>query len=214
MSVIADATPSRPSLRGPATLLSLAALVALTFFAASAVPYLASSQYNGAQYAGRRPALLVHIAFGTLALLSGPIQLWLGLSDRRMNLHRQLGLAYVVGVAGSASAAYVIAMHPSAGWVFGTGLMGLATAWLVTTTMAFVAIKRQLIEQHKEWMIRSYVVTFAFVFFRVAALAFKAIDPAGELTQVQALAWAAWALPLLVTEAFIQGRKILAVKAV
>jgi hypothetical protein len=61
-------------------------------------------------------------------------------------------------------------------------------------------------------MIRSYVVTFAFVFFRIASVTLKAMDPANELQQVQALAWAAWALPLLVTEAILQGRKILAVR--
>jgi hypothetical protein len=36
----------------------------------------------------------------------------------------------------------------------------------VTSGLAFVAIKKQLYDQHKEWMIRSYVVTFAFVTFR------------------------------------------------
>ena len=61
-------------------------------------------------------------------------------------------------------------------------------------------------------MIRSYVVTFAFVFFRIGAVSLKAMDPQSELQQVQALAWAAWALPLFLTEAILQGRKILAVR--
>jgi hypothetical protein len=212
MSVVAEAPAVRSSLHGPAVLISLASLVALAFFAVAAAPYLLSSEYNAAQYMGRRPALLVHITFGTIALFSGPVQLWLGLAERTMTLHRKLGIVYMIGVTGSAAAAYVIALQPSAGWIFGTGLMGLATAWLVTTTLAFLAIRRQLIDQHKEWMIRSYVVTFAFVFFRIGSVTLKAMDPANELQQVQALAWAAWALPLLVTEAILQGRKILAVR--
>ena len=212
MSVVADAPAVRSSLRGPAVLISFASLIALAFFAAAAAPYLLSSEYNAAQYMGRRPALLVHITFGTIALFSGPVQLWLGLADRKMTLHRTLGIVYMIGVAGSAAAAYVIALQPSAGWIFGTGLMGLATAWLITTTLAFLAIRRQLIDQHKEWMIRSYVVTFAFVFFRIGAVSLKAMDPQSELQQVQALALAAWALPLFLTEAILQGRKILAVR--
>jgi hypothetical protein len=39
--------------------------------------------------------------------------------------------------------------------------------WVTTTTRAYLAIRRSLIDQHKEWMIRNYVVTFAFVTFRV-----------------------------------------------
>jgi hypothetical protein len=211
--VIASATPSRPSLRGPAILISLATLIALVFFAVAAAPYILSPAHGAEQYAGRRGALLVHIVFGTIALFSGPIQLWLGIADRRVELHRKLGIVYIGAVAVSAAAAYVIALSPSAGWVFGSGLMGLATAWLATTTMAFLAIKRHLIEQHKEWMIRSYVVTFAFVFFRIGAAVGVAIEPASELAQVQTLAWAAWAIPLVATEVILQGRKILRVAA-
>jgi uncharacterized membrane protein YozB (DUF420 family) len=213
MSVVVAGRPARQrSLRGPAFLIGLASLIALAFFAAAAAPYFLSSGYNAQQYAGRRDALLVHIVFGTVALFSGPVQLWLGIADRRMEVHRRLGIIYMSAVTVSATAAYVIALSPSAGWVFGTGLMGLATAWLTTTGMAFLAIKRQLIEQHKEWMIRSYVVTFAFVFFRIGAVAFKAMAPAAELQEVAALAWACWALPLLFTEVIIQGRKIAAVR--
>ena len=35
--------------------------------------------------------------------------------------------------------------------------------------MAFVAIRRKNLVQHKQWMVRSYVVTFAFVSFRLAS---------------------------------------------
>ena len=213
MSVVADAAAPRPSLRGPAILISLAGLAALVFFALAAVPYLTSSSYNADQYAGRRGTLLVHIAFGTVALFTGPIQLWLGIAERRMQLHRQLGLVYIAAVIGGAAAAYVIALSPSAGWIFGVGLMGLATAWLTTTFLAFLAIKRSLMEQHKEWMIRSYVVTFAFVFFRIGSITVGALKPDAALEAAQTMAWACWALPLLMTELILQGRKILRVRA-
>jgi len=55
------------------------------------------------------------------------------------------------------------------------------------------------------------VVTFAFVFFRIGAAVLPAFNPAEQLAEVTALAWACWALPLLVTELVLQGRKILAV---
>jgi len=214
MSVaIADPSEPRPSLRGTAILITVATLIAVAFFALAAAPYLLSSSYKATLYAGRRLPLLVHIVFGTVALFSGPVQLWLGIADRRVELHRRLGLVYMGAVAISATAAYVLALNPFAGWIFGSGLMGLATAWLTTTGLAFMAIRRHLVEQHKEWMIRSYVVTFAFVFFRIGSVTLPAIYPGSGLAQAQALAWACWALPLLVAELILQGRKILAVSA-
>jgi hypothetical protein len=149
-----------------------------------------------------------------LALLTGPVQLWLGLADRRIDIHRRMGLAYLTGVVVGSVAAVYLALNTDFGWLFGAGLLALAVAWIVTTGMAFVAIKRLLIDQHKEWMIRSYVVTFAFVIFRVI---FPALQAAGVGTipeQLAAAAWGCWAVPLLITEAVLQGRKILAVKAI
>lgn len=200
---------------GPGTtaLVSVAGLIAVAFFALAALPYLLSSSYNAAAYAGRRGWLLVHIVGGTIALLSGPIQLWLGIADRRIDLHRKLGIGYLAGVAIAASGAFWLAAHPSFGWVYGAGLGSMAIAQVVTTVLAFAAIKRSLIEQHKEWMIRSYVVTFSFVTYRLFGIAMGPLQLGTEAELNILLAWGSWALPLLVTEAFLQGRKLAAVRA-
>jgi len=58
-------------------------------------------------------------------------------------------------------------------------------------------------------MIRSYVVTFAFVAFRVIVPTLSAAGVASDRTAIAA--WGCWAVPLLVTEVILQGRKILAV---
>ena len=198
--------------RGAAAILSLAAIGALVFIGVAAIPYfLRMDEVQFRQYWPMRGWLLTHITMGMVAILTGPVQLWLGLSDRFPALHKNLGFVYMAAVTLGAVAAYYLAFNTSGGAVFGSGLAALATAWLATTGMAFLAIKRHLYEQHKEWMIRSYVVTFAFVFFRIGAVVLGAMNPDGQLQQVSALAWACWALPLLVTELVIQGRKIMAV---
>ena len=94
MSVVVAGRPApHRSLRGPAILIVLASLVALAFFAAAAAPYLLSSSYNANQYAGRRGPLLVHIVFGTVALFSGPIQLWFGI-NRKVEFDAELKPAF------------------------------------------------------------------------------------------------------------------------
>jgi hypothetical protein len=181
---------------------------AIGFIAAFAVPYIADANYG--IYASRRAWLLLHIAGGTMALLVGPVQLWLGLGRRYLGLHRRLGLAYVGSVAlGSVSGLY-LAFHTELGWVFGMGLAVLAVAWLVTTGLALVAIRQRLIVQHQEWMIRSYVVTSAFVTFRAFVGVLQAADVGTLREQLAAASWFCWAVPLLFTEAILQGRKMAA----
>jgi hypothetical protein len=194
--------------------LSLVFLAGAVFVVLAALPYFALNEAQFDRYWTRRWWLLAHISTGMVALLSGPFQLWLGISDQRPGLHRRLGYIYMTAIALSAATAYYLASTTDLGLAFGSGLAGLATAWLITTGMAFTAIRRQLYDQHKEWMIRSYVVTTAFVAFRII---FPLLQTSGVGTvqeQLAVAAWGCWALPLVITEAVLQGRKILAVKSV
>lgn len=206
--------PIPRSRRGTIALLSLAALAAVGFVGGFAVPYFLSSSYGPPQYAPRRGWLLLHIAGGMIALLTGPVQLWLGLADKGMAWHRRMGIGYMTGVAVGSIGAFYMATHTDFGWLFGAGLFGLGVAWVTTTSLAFLAIKRSLIDQHKEWMIRSYVVTFAFVTFRVVAGVLQVTHVGTFQEQLALSSWICWAVPLLVTELVIQGRKILAVRAI
>jgi hypothetical protein len=192
--------------------LVLVGLIALVFIVAVALPYFRLDQTQFRTYWPRRWWLLAHIGTGIVALLSGPFQLWLGLTDRRPQLHRRLGITYLTMIVVSSVAAYYLAFNTDLGVVFGAGLATLATAWLITSGLAFAAIKRHQIDQHKEWMIRSYVVTTAFVTFRVVFLVLESAG-IGVLTERLAIAsWLCWTVPLLLTEAWLQGRKILAVR--
>jgi uncharacterized membrane protein YozB (DUF420 family) len=213
---------ARPG-RGTAAAIGVVMLTALFFVAVAALPYFTFlfSNTPGAYvdepqfglYFPKRGWLLVHIAGGMVALLAGPVQLWLGLSDRRMDLHRRLGMAYIAGIAVGVTGAVALAVQTDLGWVFGAGLLGLSLAWVVTTGLAFAAIRKSLIEQHREWMIRSYVVTFAFVVFRIGDLTLLGLGVGDRLQNLALMAWACWAVPLLITEAVLQGRKIVAVRA-
>ena len=192
------------------TALSVVALIGLLFVIREALPYFRVTEVQFGRYWPHRSWLLVHITAGIVALLAGPVQLWLGLTDRSVKVHRRLGLVYIGSVISGSVAGYYLAFNTTFGWVFGTGRACLATAWIVTTGLAFAAIRRHLYEQHKEWMIRSYVVTTAFVTFRLffEILRWTAIGTIVE--RLTAMAWLSWAVPLLVTEAVLQGRKILA----
>lgn len=191
--------------------LALALLVALAFWLIAAAPYLAGvNEQQFGPYWPRRYWMLAHIAGGSLALFIGPVQLWLGVSRRLLPLHRMLGMTYIAAIAVSVTAAYYLAFTSTGPWVFALGLAGLATAWVITTGLAFVAIKRRAIQQHQEWMIRSCVVTFGFVAFRAFFVALMGLGIGTMAEQQSAAAWFCWSVPLMVTEVVLQGRRVLA----
>jgi hypothetical protein len=59
-------------------------------------------------------------------------------------------------------------------------------------------------------MIRSYVVTFAFVTFRIVFSVLQGTAASGVAIneQLAFAGWTCWTIPLLITEVVIQGRKI------
>jgi uncharacterized membrane protein len=196
-----------------AAVLGVVAALALWFVATFALRYLTFDREALGVYWPRRGGLILHILGGFVALMAGPVQLWLGLSGRTHRLHRGLGVVYATSIGVASLSGYYLAATTTYGWVFGFGLGSLATAWIITTTLAVVAIRRGLVQQHREWMIRSYVVTFSFVTFRMLFGLLQTAHIGTTLEQLAASSWFCWAVPLLITEGILQGRKILAAQS-
>ena len=113
-----------------------------------------------------RHLLIPHTLAGIFALLIGPINFSSRIRQRHLQLHRVLGLIYVVSVfIGSFTGIALAAGRPG---LPGTSMQ--AGAWMVCTTAAFVAARNRQIAVHRQWMARSYAVTFTFVSSRVLNL--------------------------------------------
>ena len=190
-----------------AVLLAAAAFVArypLYYYLHFSQSGFTNPQHGAPNYWVMRVWLLLHITGGMIALLIGPWQFSQRLRRRYLRLHRLSGRVCLISVMCASLAAFRLAAGTSFGRAFGFGLMMLAVAWITTSGMAYHAILKRQIPVHKEWMVRSYVVTFAFVTFR----AFNDYPPMNTWLPVQDLAitniWACWAVPLLFTEMFLQ----------
>jgi hypothetical protein len=202
------AVPAPRNYRTLAAALIAAMLAALIFWVVAALPYLRFDPAQFGPFWARRYGLLVHIFGGSIALLVGPLQLWLGATRRRLGWHRRLGIVYVSGVAVGVLGAFYLALTTPAGRIYAWGLFSLGVAWTITTAMAYVAVRRRALDQHREWMIRSYVVTLAFVLFRALVVALGALDMGTLNERVALAAWFCWAIPLLLTEPLLQYRKL------
>lgn len=119
-----------------------------------------------AQLIADRRLFVPHAIFGTVALLSGPIQFSTRLRQRHLQLHRVLGRVYVVSVFFAAILAITISWnHPL---MVATSTQ--AGAWIICTAAAFLTAWNRQIAQHRQWMVRSYAVTFTFISLRILSL--------------------------------------------
>ena len=179
-----------------------------------AIPYLTGAEAFISRHGGHGAWLLLHIVAGTAALLIGPLQFSSTLRRRNIAVHRWSGRVYLVSVAASVVAAIRILLLPHSSFGFRIGIAGLALAWIATTGVAYAAVRARQIPLHREWMIRSYVVTFGFVFFRLLLTPLFSLEIATRGEIVSAVSWICWALPLLVTEVVLSSRKIVQARTV
>jgi uncharacterized membrane protein len=113
-----------------------------------------------------RHLLIPHALCSVIALLAGPIQFSSRLRNRHLKFHRILGRIYVISVfIGAATGVALATGRPG---LPGTSMQ--AAAWIVCTTAAFITARNRQIAQHRQWMVRSYAVTFTFVSSRVLNL--------------------------------------------
>jgi uncharacterized membrane protein len=113
-----------------------------------------------------RNLLIPHTLAGILALLIGPINFSSRIRQRYLKFHRVLGRIYVISVfVGAATGVALASARPGF-----PGTCGQAAAWVVCTTAAFITARNRHIAQHRQWMARSYAVTFTFVSSRVLNL--------------------------------------------
>jgi hypothetical protein len=79
--------------------------------------------------------------------------------------------------------------------------------------MAYYSIRKGLVALHKEWMIRAYVVTFAFVTFRILSDYGPTSRLMPESDRSITIAWACWVVPLAVTEMIFHLKRVQAAVA-
>jgi len=114
--------------------------------------------------------LLPHGIAGACALLLGPMQFSDWLRNRFRQLHRVVGRVYVAGVFVAAPLGFYIQYfeermgNPRS---FSIAAAADATLWMTTTGIAMVFILKGKVQEHRQWMTRSFAVALVFLEVRV-----------------------------------------------
>ncbi len=201
----ASASPSRWSL--PGVLLAVGALSSAWAWWLIAQPVVTLS--NVEKHAGHFGLLYFHAAGGTLMLFLGLANLYVGTTRKHFKYHKLIGRVYLIGGAFGAVSAMVITSSP-AHQAAGTSalsspsvsLLSLGTAWLLAAGMAYRSARNKRYDSHREWMARSYILVWSFVFCRLVSRVPGVENIGGE----DALIWLSWVGPLVLCEVALQWR--------
>jgi len=141
-------------------------LTALSIIPFTEIPILIDKTGLNVAYRSKlfhdRFLLLPHALGGLTALIIGPLQFSSRIRQKHLKFHRVLGRVYVFSVLIAATFALVLTQ----GNGLETGTYVQSGLWIVCTLAAFLTARNRQITKHRQWMIRSYAVTFTFVTLR------------------------------------------------
>jgi uncharacterized membrane protein len=160
--------------------------------------------------------LVVHVLTAATALLLGVLQLVPRLRARRV-LHRRLGRAFlIVGAVAFGLTGIPLALATPNGNVTRYGILIPAVGWLVCAALGWAAIRRHRVAAHREWMIRTYALTFFAITTRMLVPLLIAVQmPFQDDRSADAVRrlvestipygqWLGWALDLAIAEYVIR----------
>ncbi len=156
------------------------------------------------------PAYYSHVLFGGLILVVGFFQLHPAWGLRWRKLHRAFGYYYVMGILFfSAPGGMVMSFFIGRGPIVLTSFVAQCTLWFFFTAMAFDRIKKRDIQAHREWMWRSFALTFAAITLRVYIFIISFSVDLSQPGAYATLAWLSWVPNLMVVELYLRrGRKL------
>lgn len=169
-----------------------------------AIPILDGA--NLPKHLDHQPTLVSHAIGGTFMIWAGAGALFIGWTGHLRRWHKVFGYAYLGGGSAGAVTALWLSLnlsHPPIS--LGVATATLSVAWLAFAAMALRATLNRRFDSHREWVIRSYVLTWTFVGCRIA----QTVPVFGFLGEegLTAGVWVYWIAPILVCEIALQWRR-------
>lgn len=176
----------------------LATLVAAYAFTAIALPGF-RPPFIADLFAEKALRMLLHLAPGGIAIVTGALQFNTRLRFGAPHIHRVLGRVYVVAALMGGVAGGMLAPSSTGGVTGHLGFGLLAVLWVGSTLLAWTGARARDFTAHRAWMIRSYALCLAAVTLRLYLPLSGAMGIPFE-EAYPAIAWLCWVPNLLVVE--------------
>ncbi|NDI97488.1 DUF2306 domain-containing protein [Flavobacterium sp. LaA7.5] len=153
--------------------------------------------------------LIAHITAGGGALVLGLVQFWRKLRNYSWKLHRVIGFLYLLAILVSSTCAVILAFTTAyeVNWAYAFSLQIWVSVWISAAFIAYYAAIKKKFKLHEEWMVRSYIVTLAFIISGLS-LKLKFIQDLGSFEDISpSLFWMGWAVPLYIYQVILSAKQ-------
>jgi uncharacterized membrane protein len=154
--------------------------------------------------------LLPHGLMGACALLLAPMQFSDRLRQRFTKFHRVVGRFYVAGVFVAAPLGFYIqyfSERTGSARSFSVAAATDAILWMITTAIAFAFILNGKVQQHRQWMTRSFAVAIVFLEVRVV-LGVTGLEKVANGAFTETVVWTCVAFSLLFADVVLQWQEL------
>ena len=155
-----------------------------------------------------RAAFYIHVFTSFLTLLAGFTQFSTYLLKEHKALHRIMGKIYVVAVLFvNVPSGMILAFYANGYLSSKIAFVILDSLWFWFTLKAFIEIKRGNILAHKQFMMRSYALTFSAITLRAWKLILSGLFVISPVSLYMIDAWLGFVPNLLIVEWLIRKNK-------
>jgi uncharacterized membrane protein len=155
-----------------------------------------------------RIAFYVHVFSSIFALAAGFTQFSNYILKNYKSIHRVIGKIYVINVLLiNFPAVMILAVYANGLLPAKMAFVILDCLWFYFTLRAFVAIRRKQIDEHREFMIRSFALTFSAITLRTWKVILSSAFNMDPLTLYMVEAWMGFVPNLLFAEWLIRRKR-------
>lgn len=174
----------------------------------SNVAFLNIKQTEVTQVALYLPLFYIHVLSSIFVLVAGFTQFNTFILQKHTQIHRNIGKVYVFVVLFlAAPSGMFIGYYANGGWTSKTAFITLSFFWFYFTYKGLIHIKNKEIQKHKQFMLRSFALTFSAITLRFWKVIIVHLFHLAPMDTYQIIAWLGWIPNILIIEYYIAKNK-------
>ncbi len=151
-----------------------------------------------------KTAFFVHVYSSMVVLIAGFTQFSSIVLRKYRSLHQLMGRLYVFNIIFvTGPAACIMALYANGGLSSRIAFCLLGILWIYFTANAWISIRKGQIKTHKNFMLRSYALTFSAITLRIWKWLIVLLLHPAPMDVYRVVAWLGWIPNLLLIEWYI-----------
>lgn len=151
------------------------------------------------------PNFYIHISASIIVLLLGIFQFIPFIIQKSPTFHRNSGKLYIVLILFfAAPSGFIIGLFANGGLSCKVGFCLQSLVWFAATILAYIKIRQKKIEEHINWMVRSFAITLAAMSLRTESYILHYFFHTKPIETYLTVTWLSWVGNIFVAEIIIQ----------